>query len=204
MSVKNESPRRIGRPRNFDREETLLAIVDVFWRLGYNQTSFRELEAATGEGRQSLVNAFGDKAAIFEKAIQCYIDHRVHEVIDLLRGEGEPMDRIAKVLARWEADAKAPDHRGCLLVNTGGEIGPKNAAIADRMANSTQRLVNEFAKTYQQAMKTGAIATKPSAKSLARLTVALGDGALLQARVSGDAAAAKQTLATLTELIRSR
>ncbi len=204
MPVENESPRRIGRPRRFDREQTLLAIVDVFWRLGFNQTSFRELEAATGEGRQSLVNAFGDKESIFEKAIQCYIDHRVNEVIDLLRGEGEPLDRIAKVVARWEADAKAPDHRGCLLVNTGGEIGPKNAAIADRMANSTQRLVNEFAKTYQQAMRSGVIATKPTAKSLARLTVALGDGALLQARVSGDAVAAKQTLATLTELIRRR
>lgn len=204
MSVEKESPRRIGRPRQFDREQTLLAIVDVFWRLGFNQTSFRELEAATGEGRQSLVNAFGDKESIFEKAIQCYIDHRVNEVIDLLRGEGEPLDRIAKVVARWEADAKAPDHRGCLLVNTGGEIGPKNAAIADRMANSTQRLVNEFAKTYQQAMRSGVIAAKPTAKSLARLTVALGDGALLQARVSGDAVAAKQTLATLTELIRRR
>ncbi|WDQ16440.1 TetR/AcrR family transcriptional regulator [Rhodopirellula sp. P2] len=204
MSVEKESPRPLGRPRNFDPQQTLLAIVDVFWRLGYNQTSFRELEIATGEGRQSLVNAFGDKESIFEKAVQCYIDHRVKEVIDLLRGEGEPMDRIAKVVARWEADARAPDHRGCMLVNTGGEIGPKNAIIAGMMANSTQRLVDEFAKTYQEAMSSGAIAKKPLAITLARLTVAVGDGALLQARVSGDAAAAKQTLATLTELIGRR
>lgn len=201
MSAENKKSRPIGRPREFDRDQTLLAIVEVFWRLGYNQTSFRELEEATDEGRQSLVNAFGDKAAIFEKALQCYIDQRVGEVIQILRDDGEPQLRIARVWKRWEADAKADDHRGCLLINTGGEIGPKNATIANIMAKSTQRVVNEFAKAYQQAMDRGLIATSPSALTLARLTVAAGDGAILHARVSGNATAVRQAQAALSELI---
>ncbi|MCC9641083.1 TetR/AcrR family transcriptional regulator [Rhodopirellula sp. JC740] len=201
MSSSNASPRSIGRPRGFDRDEVLLKVVEVFWRLGYNETSYRELEAATGEGRQSLVHAFGDKAAMFELALRRYIDSRVNEVIEMLRGSGTASQRVRRVFARWEADARADDQRGCLLINTGGEIGPKNAAIAAVMADSTRRLVSEFAKTFQRAMDAGEMDQSLSAKSLARLTVAAGDGALLHSRVSGNAASTKQTLLTLRTLL---
>ncbi|SMP72290.1 transcriptional regulator, TetR family [Neorhodopirellula lusitana] len=200
----NEPPRTIGRPREFDPNKILSEIVDLFWQRGYHGTSFREMEIATGEHRQSLVNAFGDKSAIFQKALQYYIDLRVNEVMELLRGDEEPLVRVKRVFQRWESDARASDRRGCLLINTGGEIGAKDATVADIMAKSTQRLVVEFAKTYQQAMDMNAIADRPTARSLARLTVAAADGVILHARVGGNASAAKQALDALSKLIFDR
>lgn len=124
--------------------------------------------------------------------------------MEILRGEDDARVRVNRVFQRWEADAKVSDLRGCLLVNTGGEIGPKDTTVAEVMSEATQSLVDEFTRTYQQAIDSNAIAKSPSAKMLARLTVATADGALLHSRVNGRSVETKQALTALSELIFRR
>ena len=38
----------LGRPREFDEDEALAQILDVFWAKGFEGTSMSDLEAATG------------------------------------------------------------------------------------------------------------------------------------------------------------
>ena len=44
----------------------------VFWRHGFEATSIQDLEEATGLGRGSLYNSFGDKAALFRAVLARY------------------------------------------------------------------------------------------------------------------------------------
>ena len=62
----------MARPRTFDEADVLDRAVQVFWSRGFEGTSIADLEEATGLGRQSLYNAFGDKRHLFLAALEHY------------------------------------------------------------------------------------------------------------------------------------
>ena len=62
----------MARPKSFDEEAVLDQAVQLFWERGYEGTSLADLEAHLGLGRQSLYNSFGDKHALFLKALDRY------------------------------------------------------------------------------------------------------------------------------------
>jgi AcrR family transcriptional regulator len=60
---------RAGRPRAYDAEAALSAAAAVFAQRGYAAASLDRLEAATGMRRPSLYAAFGDKLALYHRAL---------------------------------------------------------------------------------------------------------------------------------------
>ena len=63
-----------GRPRCFDVDKALDCALDVFWRKGYEGTTLPDLTRAMGINRPSLYAAFGNKEALFKKAIDRYAE----------------------------------------------------------------------------------------------------------------------------------
>jgi TetR/AcrR family transcriptional repressor of nem operon len=61
------------RPRQFDEPTVLLCLAELFSRNGYEGTSMAMLVEATGLGRQSLYNAFGDKRAMYARAVDAAV-----------------------------------------------------------------------------------------------------------------------------------
>ncbi|MEO1224718.1 MAG: TetR/AcrR family transcriptional regulator [Pseudomonadota bacterium] len=114
-----------GRPRTFDPDRALDTIVDVFWENGYAGTSYKALVRATGINQPSLYAAFGDKDALFEKALDRYFNRYGRP------GLAPLLDRDAdtpSVIAAWFrvgaynlTDRSHPS--GCLIVGTVGESG---------------------------------------------------------------------------------
>jgi AcrR family transcriptional regulator len=70
QKTNQEAPRPRGRPRKFDETEVVERARDVFWNYGYAATSLDDLAAATGLNRPSLYAAFGDKHALYLRALQ--------------------------------------------------------------------------------------------------------------------------------------
>src|ERR1700759_5397035 len=64
--------RPLGRPRSFDELEALERATQVFWSKGYDGVTIDDLVAAMGVGRPSLYSVFGDKRAIFLRALKGY------------------------------------------------------------------------------------------------------------------------------------
>ncbi|MEQ9364064.1 MAG: TetR/AcrR family transcriptional regulator [Leptospirales bacterium] len=64
--------KKTGRPRAFERDEALLAAMNVFWAKGYDRASMKDLTEAMGINSPSLYSVFGDKHRLYLEAIDRY------------------------------------------------------------------------------------------------------------------------------------
>ena len=191
-----------GRPREFDRETALGQATAVFWQYGFAKTTYGALEQATGLHRQSLVYAFGDKKALFQAALQHYAATRVQAVIDQLQQSDSPLGNLRAAFDSWLEDARREATTGCLFVNTAGEIGPADPAVAQLIEQSTQGLMQAFEQTFRAAQAKGEVNPELDAADLARQAIAVGDGALLRSRTSGDPSFAEAAFRSFLALVK--
>ena len=67
---------KTGRPINFDKDAALEAAMLLFWERGYEGASMADLTQAMGLNPSSIYAAFGDKHALFQLAVQRYMEKR--------------------------------------------------------------------------------------------------------------------------------
>lgn len=131
-------------------------VVRLFWTRGYESTSVRDLEAATGIGMTSLYNAFGSKHQLFRSALAHYSEHRTHRCIEEIERLAAPADRIRTFVARViEAALNDPDRTGCLVINTAIELGPHDEEIATVIAENLAEVEAFFRRNFEAAQKAG-------------------------------------------------
>lgn len=136
----------MGRPREFEPEEALLKVMDVFWAHGFESASMQVLEAATGLKKQSLYRVFGDKRAMYLEAIAAYDREHIAELAASLRAPGPPADRIARLLDRPRAAAETGDRRGCFLCNASIDQSPHDPEVAIAVRDALERLQRDLSQ----------------------------------------------------------
>ena len=62
----------MGRKKSYSRDEAAERALQTFWEKGYERTSLRDLEAATGVNRYGLYDSFNDKQGLFQECIEHY------------------------------------------------------------------------------------------------------------------------------------
>jgi AcrR family transcriptional regulator len=108
------SPCAKGRPREFCTDTALAAALRVFWSKGYEGTSLADLTEAMGITRPSLYAAFGNKEALFHKALDLYEQEKLEYMRAALeqptaRGVAETILRGALAMQTSPGEPK-----GCL------------------------------------------------------------------------------------------
>ncbi len=111
-----ELKRPRGRPSAFDQEEVLEKALQVFWARGYEGASMAELTEAMGINKPSIYAAFGNKEALFRKALDRYLSGPVAYVGEAMR---QPTARVAVEMfltksAEFLTDKNTPG--GCMVV----------------------------------------------------------------------------------------
>src|SRR5437899_2320898 len=100
--VHKELAMPVGRPRAFDIDKALDRALKVFWRKGYEGASLPDLTRAMGINRPSLYAAFGNKEALFRKAIDRYVEGPASHVREAIH---EPKARaVVERLLRGSID----------------------------------------------------------------------------------------------------
>lgn len=108
-----------GRPRKINTKDALQSVMVAFWQNGYSGTSMSDLADASGMAKPGLYAAFGDKEALFEKALLHYFETYGGPVFARLKEARksvvEDFRDFLGAIADLTLDQNTP--AGCFLVN---------------------------------------------------------------------------------------
>lgn len=199
--MKQDSHASVGRPREFDVEEALAAALKVFWRKGYDGASLTDLTEAMGVTRPSLYCAFGNKEALFKKALDLYEREKL-AFIDQALAAPTGREAIERFLNNaCELYAADPDTPGCMGVNSvlscqGAASESVRQELIDRGIDVQSRLRTRL----ERAKADGELGDADPA-ALALYIITVGQGIALQAGVGAKREALKQVVETALQAV---
>ncbi len=170
----------MARPRGFDETVALDAAIECFRRRGYEATSIRDLTDCMGIGPTSLYNSFGDKRALFIKALERYVDCSARARLARLESSLPPKQAV-RTLIEDVVERSLTDRTrgGCLLINSALEIAPHDPEVGAEIAKRLGEIEGFFRRSISAAQSSGAIPRKLNSSDFARLLL----GVLLGIRV---------------------
>lgn len=174
---------RMARPREFNEASVLDAAVMCFWNRGFDATSIKDLVERTGITAASLYNAFGDKRALYERALSHYVEVSVADRIarcEMLA----PREAIAaffeEIVRRSLGD---DDRKGCMLVNAALQVAPHDPEFCAMVGEVLMKIETFFLTCVQMGQAAGTITKSLPAETLARHLLGVLMGLRVLARV---------------------
>lgn len=177
----NRISSRLGRPRAFDADRALDRALAVFWRNGYEGASLPALTKAMGINRPSLYAAFGNKEALFRKAVDRYArgpagygfkalgKRTAYEVVEAL------LEGVIALLT------KPQNPGGCLMVQGALACGESASRVRDELASRRAADVAALRRRFQRAIDEGDLTASADASTLARFVATIMHGLAVQA-----------------------
>src|ERR1700733_12101908 len=108
----------MARTKDFDETEVLNKAIDLFWHKGYNGTSMQDLVDGLGISRSSLYDTYGDKHALFIKALESYQATASGKLCGIINDQ-TPAKETIKQLLEYITSELLDDktQKGCFMVN---------------------------------------------------------------------------------------
>lgn len=174
----------MARPRNFDEESVLDAVAEAFWTHGYEGVSTRDLVQYTGLTQPSLYNAFGDKRALFLRALDHYLENTLRERIQRLESTLTPSHAISAFFREIVERSVSDEHRrGCMLVNAALGVSPEDEPFRELIAEEMSLMRAFFERCMKAGLKSGDIERVMPADAAATSLLAVLLGVRVLARV---------------------
>jgi AcrR family transcriptional regulator len=171
----------IGRPRAFDIDEALDRAMKVFWQKGYEGASLPDLTKAMGINRPSLYAAFGNKEALFRKAIDRYVAGPACHVKEALK---EPTARQVVERLLYGSIDLITDSRnpcGCFMVQSALACGDTSDVIRQELVKRRAASEAALRERFERAVSEGDLPPGSDPADLARYVATLMHGMAVQA-----------------------
>ena len=122
----------MARPREFDPQDVLQTAIQLFWEKGYYDGSVDEVVKRSGVAKYGIYGTFGTKRELFMKALAQFAADRHRDIQRPIR---QPDASLPEIRAFFKDAPKLMtpenDLHGCLITNTGIELGMKDPEIRD-------------------------------------------------------------------------
>lgn len=171
----------MARPRTFDLEQVLDAALEAFWQRGYAATSMADLCSATGLGKGSLYQAFGDKESLYLAALERYLNGAAAMSEELLAAGDTPLAGLRHWLEQM-AHGICADNKGCFAVNALVEQGPSDGRACELLAKYKQGALDRIADVVRAAQAAGQLDAARDPIESARFLMTLANGLAVQGR----------------------
>lgn len=178
----------MARPLSFDPEQALDRAMHLFWRDGFAQVSIQSITEALGINRPSLYATFGDKEALFLKALQAYRSRYPGRALDAMRAA--PPGRAALV-ALFEAVRDAYTEQGsppgCMMMCASMEWS-KEGAVLDFLQSFREEFLGRVRQAVRDAQRLGEIAPDKDPEALSQYLLFTIKAVAMEARATKDRA----------------
>ncbi len=161
----SEQHRSVGRPREFEEDRVLEAVMNTFWRKGYEGTSLKDLCSATGLHKGSLYQAFGDKHQLFLRSLKYYMEQSFKEVAASAYLHDSPIANLRSLLN--EITAKCVEGEGCMILNSMVEMAPHDQEVKQMIDQSYVMQQRFLTDLIDRAQRVGEITIKKEPDRLA-------------------------------------
>lgn len=192
-----------GRPMAFDKETALHSAMMLFWEKGYEGASLAELLSAMGiNNKPSLYRTFGNKQALFELALNKYIEGPASFINDAINQPN--IELVFKYF--FDSAAKALTDvlkvRGCMVI--------QGALSCSDEASEVKALLIQKRKLYEQAIEQrikravseAELKENTDCKLLAKFVSTLHQGMSVQATTGATELELKQVGLLAVEILR--
>ena len=180
-TIKDKVSKPRGRPVAFDQEQALDNALHVFWLHGYEGTSMSELVEVMGINKPSIYAAFGNKEALFQKALEKYMSGSIEFINKAL------IEPTAKLVAEkfligavaFFSDKSHPP--GCMIVQGALSCGQSTELIQSELISLRLKLEESIKKRFDLAIAQGDLPQATNSACLAKYITTLHQGLSVQA-----------------------
>ncbi|BFT62640.1 TetR family transcriptional regulator [Pseudomonas moorei] len=174
-----------GRPRAYDPQTALQQALGVFWSTGYSGASLDSIATAAGMNRPSLYAAFGDKHAIYLKALEQYWEFAVASMHEALTDPALPLREALTRLYEGQLSiyfSGEGQPRGCFAIGTATTEAVEDAEIRDILSDRINRLDADLETRLRLAIECGELKSDVDVAALAVLASSLLHSISIRAR----------------------
>lgn len=181
------STRGRGRPKCFNEQQALEKAMLMFWQYGYEATSISDLTKALGITAPSLYSTFGDKADLFEKCLDFYIEHEAC-AIDQIFMQAKTSKIAIELYFRENLNrlVQANKPKGCMLVVATMNCSDSNQSIQKQLLLKRNQSKEKIYARLKQGQIQGEIPETVDLKVMTDFYVTLLQGMTIQARDGAD------------------
>jgi TetR/AcrR family transcriptional repressor of nem operon len=182
----------VARTKEFNPTKALAKAMAVFWRLGYERASLDELLREMGIAKQSLYDTFGDKRALYLKALAYYRDTTNEHTRQVLESSPTVRAGFARLLLSMSAESREQHARGCLLLSANMERDTHDEVIAEFLRDNQARVEAIFVNALRRAQSADELPADADPRALARYFIITIQGMRAMARLRSDRRALEQ------------
>jgi TetR/AcrR family transcriptional repressor of nem operon len=180
----------MARPKEFDQELALRKAIHLFSQQGFAATSTDELMRIMDIGRQSMYDTFGDKRALFLRALELYVTERVHSIGVELNREGSALSAVRNALVSFAERKDLSSSEGCMGLNAIGEFGQRDADVTRITRNAARIQHQNLMKVFTRAKIQGEVDDDADLESMANFF----ESTLAGIQMAAKAGKSRQTL----------
>jgi TetR/AcrR family transcriptional repressor of nem operon len=190
------------RPKEFNPDEAIDKAMQVFWHKGYEATSMEDLLTAMDLNRGSLYDTFGDKRALFLKAMDRYCTTFVGPKFSLLDQPGPAVPTLRRFIKDMiDGGLADPQRRGCLIANTVMELSPHEKEIANTLRQALRMVEDTFFNVLARAKQQGELRDEKDPRALARFLATMMQGTIVMIKAGTSADVVEQTAETALSVL---
>jgi AcrR family transcriptional regulator len=189
----------VARPKEFDEDTALHNAILLFSQQGFAATSVDELMRVMGVGRQSMYDTFGDKRALFLRALETYVNESVDTICDALEAPGPALAAIRNALVSFAERKDLSSAEGCMGINAVCEFGQRDTEVNRIVREAARRQRKVLVDVLTRARSRGELNDAADVNSLADFF----ESALAGIRVAAKAGKSRHALRNIASIAGS-
>jgi len=157
----------MARNKEFDYDDKLEIVRNLFWEKGYNATSMHDIVETMNLNRSSIYDTYGNKRDLFLKCLSNYASFKENQYLKASKAKEKAIEALEYVI-RDVVEQTLTDNKSCLIVKTIFEVAPFDEEIKlllQKRGNTLQSILEDL---IIQAQKDGDIKSKRDANIIAR------------------------------------